>query len=541
MSPRDLRREFRGFRPGPLGRRADPSGRRRVEPAAISRGAAPLVRPPGRARPGGRLLGHRGPHRRRAARRALLADAPRGRAGRERQDAFRGGGRPRPADRGRRRATSSRIVRRAAPRTRGARSRTGPDPKLPAEALVDEPGRAAPVAGPRRQRRDGEPRAGSVAEARRDLAATRRLEAPFVVLGLGPVDLSALSIRTASGVLRVVPGLDLEPGGRPVVDPRLPLPERRPAGPLAERDRRNRVASRRLDLRLRGHLRRKREHRLGRGSREGTGRPAPRRGRRGLGLPAAVPGIAGPDAAGRRRDSCSRRTGGRSSSPPENRLPAEQVWELGAIATTRGSGDVRDEGRRHSRSCVAVAPGAGPAVDVREGHAAAPPSRRRSRPSSQPIFAASRRKRNELRLFYVALVGVLRGGRRRGHAPRARAPPPRRARRRRDRLRTAVARASRRATALDEVGRLSRGHEGPRSPRALADRLHGGRPPSRADGRAHDAPGGDVRAAHAADRRARRRHEGLDLPLGARDPFARPDAAGLRRPRRGAARPARSA
>ncbi|MGZ6989202.1 MAG: hypothetical protein ACXVH0_09605, partial [Thermoanaerobaculia bacterium] len=100
----------------------------------------------------------------------------------------------------------------------------GPDPELAEELLVDEPGgllrtlgRGVSAAAVSRKR-------GLVAEARRDLSATRRLEAPFVALGLGPGDLSALSIRTASGVLRVVPGLDLSPGGRPVIDPRFGFP-----------------------------------------------------------------------------------------------------------------------------------------------------------------------------------------------------------------------------------------------------------------------------------------------------------------------------
>src|ERR1039457_5492633 len=118
------------------------------------------------------------------------------------------------------------IVRRSAEESRRALEE-GPDPKLPAEALVDEPGgllrspgRGVSAAMVSRQR-------GLGAEARRDLAATRRLEAPFVVLGLGPVDLSALSIRTASGVLRVVPGADLQPGGRPAIVPGFRSPSRR--------------------------------------------------------------------------------------------------------------------------------------------------------------------------------------------------------------------------------------------------------------------------------------------------------------------------
>src|SRR5271169_4833327 len=115
------------------------------------------------------------------------------------------------------------ILRRCAEESRRALE-AGPDPRLPAEALVGEPGgllrsRDRGVSAAMVSRRHGlDP------EARRDLAATRRLEAPFVVLGLGPVDLSALSIGTASGVLRIVPGLDLSHGGRPIIDPAFRFP-----------------------------------------------------------------------------------------------------------------------------------------------------------------------------------------------------------------------------------------------------------------------------------------------------------------------------
>jgi signal transduction histidine kinase len=74
---------------------------------------------------------------------------------------------------------------------------------------------------------------GFTARARRDLAATRRVEAPFVILGVASPAVSALSVRTASGVLRVVPGLDLNPGGTPVVDPAFGFPSES-ARPLVE-------------------------------------------------------------------------------------------------------------------------------------------------------------------------------------------------------------------------------------------------------------------------------------------------------------------
>ncbi len=115
------------------------------------------------------------------------------------------------------------IVRRAAEKARRALL-DGPDPGLPAEALVDDAGGLVRTAGHGVSAAMVSRAAKVRVDARRDLAATRRLEAPFVVLGLGPVDLSALSIRTASGVLRVVPGLDLSPGGRPVIDPAFGFP-----------------------------------------------------------------------------------------------------------------------------------------------------------------------------------------------------------------------------------------------------------------------------------------------------------------------------
>ncbi len=115
------------------------------------------------------------------------------------------------------------IVRQAAVETARALE-AGPDPDRPAEALVDEPG------GPLRSARSGvsvamvSRRTGLTAEAKRDLGATRRLEAPFVAFGLGPVDVSAIAVRTASGVLRAVPGRPLRAGGANVVGPDFEFP-----------------------------------------------------------------------------------------------------------------------------------------------------------------------------------------------------------------------------------------------------------------------------------------------------------------------------
>lgn len=124
------------------------------------------------------------------------------------------------------------ITHRAAENARRALE-DGPDPKLPVEPLVEDAGGILRTSGHGVSAAMVSRAAGLGDSARHDLAATRRLEAPFVVLGLGPVDLSALSIRTASGVLRVVPGLDLSPGGRPVVDPAFRFPSAS-ARPLVE-------------------------------------------------------------------------------------------------------------------------------------------------------------------------------------------------------------------------------------------------------------------------------------------------------------------
>jgi signal transduction histidine kinase/HAMP domain-containing protein len=115
------------------------------------------------------------------------------------------------------------IARRAAVETARALE-AGPEADAPPEALVDEPG------APLRTARAGvsvglvSRQAASTREARRDLAATRRLEAPFVALGLGPVDVAAIEVQTASGVMRIIPGRPLTPGGKTIVGPDFTFP-----------------------------------------------------------------------------------------------------------------------------------------------------------------------------------------------------------------------------------------------------------------------------------------------------------------------------
>ena len=100
------------------------------------------------------------------------------------------------------------IVRSAAAETAGALE-AGPEPGRPPEELVDEPGGPIRTARSRASVAIVSRRTGVTREARRDVEATRRLEAPFVALGLGPEDVSAIAVHTPSGVLRVVPGRPL--------------------------------------------------------------------------------------------------------------------------------------------------------------------------------------------------------------------------------------------------------------------------------------------------------------------------------------------
>ena len=129
------------------------------------------------------------------------------------------------------------IVRHAGVETARALE-AGPEAGRPAEELVDEPG------SPLRSARPGvsvamvSRLAGLTPQARRDLEATRRLEAPFVSLGLGPVDVSAIAVRTASGVMRIIPGRPRAPGGPSAVGPDFGFPsaESRPLAALPPPD-----------------------------------------------------------------------------------------------------------------------------------------------------------------------------------------------------------------------------------------------------------------------------------------------------------------
>ncbi len=342
------------------------------------------------------------------------------------------------------------IVRRAAEESRRALAE-GPDPTLPAETLVDEPGGLLRTPGNGVSAAIVSRERGLVPEARRDLAATRRLEAPFVVLGLGPVDLSALAIRTASGVLRIVPGLDVKPGGKAIVDPRFHFPSNS-AVPLAD----------------------------------GTG---------GAGSPPVVWTSVYEDTyAGNGKIVSAvalvKGTNGRllgevgvdwvfprmfqgSQDPtrpddvelvfaadgravvvaPGNRFPAEQIRELGALAAGWGTETFETKvGEQTFLVAARHVPDLGWTYAKITPRAAV---EKKVADQLLPIFAESLRKRNEVRLLYVALVGLFAAAV--VVATRRALAPLRRVARAADAV--AVGRPSphlAESGQLDEVGRLSR-------------------------------------------------------------------------------------
>ena len=294
------------------------------------------------------------------------------------------------------------IARRAAAESSRALE-AGPDPSLPAETLVDEAGGLLRTAGRGVSVAMVSRRRGLDGEALRDLAATRRLEAPFAALGLGPGDLSALSIRTASGVLRVVPGLDLKPGGKPVIDPAFRFPSDS-ARPLVD-------------------------------GAAGTGSPPviwtdvyqdtyagsgnivsavalvkDRNGR--LVAEVAVdwvfPRLFQESQDPTRPDDVEfvfARDGRPVVVAPRNRFRPERIRELGAIVATQGTGIV--ETKIGGETFLLAMRDVG---DLRWTYARVAPRatlEKRVADQIQPIYAETRRKRDELRLLYVALVGLL--------------------------------------------------------------------------------------------------------------------------------------
>ena len=278
----------------------------------------------------------------------------------------------------------------------------GPDPKLLAEPLVDEPGGLLRTLGHGVSAAAVSRKRGLVAEARRDLAATRRLEAPFVALGLGPGDLSALSIRTASGILRVVPGLDLSPGGRPVVDPRFRFPS---DSTLPDA---NGTGGDGLPPVLWSGVY---EDRYA-GNGNIVSAVAFVKGRNGrllaeVGVDWVFPRLLQGSLDPMRPDDVEfvfTEDGRAVVVVPQNRFPVERVKELGAIVTKRESGTFE---MKIGDQTLLVAMRRVP--DLRWTYAkVAPRAAFDGKVAAQiePIFAATLRRRNDLRLFYLALVGV---------------------------------------------------------------------------------------------------------------------------------------
>ena len=278
----------------------------------------------------------------------------------------------------------------------------GPDPNLPPEKLVDEPGGLLRSAGSGVSAAMVSRQRGIVAEARRDLAATRRLEAPFVVLGLGPADLSALSIRTASGVLRVVPGLDLKPGGRPVVDPAFRFPT--DSGRLLADGNGGSGSPAVIWSRV------YEDTYAGNGNIVSA--VALVKGRNGrllaeVGVDWVFPRLFQGTQDPTRPDDVEfvfAEDGRAVVVAPKNRFPPERVEEFGAIVVKRGSGVLETKvGGQAFLLVVRRVP------DLRWTYAKVAPRaalERKVASQIEPIFAETLRKRNELRLLYLALVGV---------------------------------------------------------------------------------------------------------------------------------------
>jgi signal transduction histidine kinase/HAMP domain-containing protein len=278
----------------------------------------------------------------------------------------------------------------------------GPDPELAEELLVDEPGGLLRTLGRGVSAAAVSRRRGLVNEARRDLSATRRLEAPFVALGLGPGDLSALSIRTASGVLRVVPGLDLSPGGRPVVDPRFGFPSDSTLSVT------NEIGGDGSPPVLWSGVY---EDRYA-GNGNIVSAVAFVKGRNGrllaeVGVDWDFPRLFQGSLDPMRPDDVEfvfTEDGRAVVVVPQNRFPVERVKELGAIVTKRESGTLE---MKIGDQTLLVAMRRLP--DLRWTYAKVAPRAafdEKVAAQIEPIFAETLRRRNDLRLFYLALVGV---------------------------------------------------------------------------------------------------------------------------------------
>jgi signal transduction histidine kinase/HAMP domain-containing protein len=277
----------------------------------------------------------------------------------------------------------------------------GPDPKLAAESLAEDAGGLLRTTGRGVSAAAVSRAAGLETRARRDLASTRRLEAPFVALGLGPADLSALSIRTASGVFRVVPGLDLSPDGKPVIAPDFRFPSAS-ARPLVDGAGGTGPAVIWSDVYEDSYA----------GNGNIVSAVALVKGKNGR-LLGEVAGdwvfprlfLGSEDPKERNDVEFLFTADGRVVlSMPARRIGPEQVREVGAVVAARGDGivETKIEGQPFLLVVRHV-------PDLRWTYARITPrAALEKKVASQidPIFAAAERKRDELRLLYLALVGV---------------------------------------------------------------------------------------------------------------------------------------
>jgi signal transduction histidine kinase/HAMP domain-containing protein len=236
----------------------------------------------------------------------------------------------------------------------------------------------------------------------RDLAATQRLQAPFALLLVGHPDLSAVSILTASGVLRVVPGRDLgrfvAEGGVPA-DFRAPTPTARPlasqpAGgdPVAWSSLYEDVYARRGRLVTAVTLVRDRGGEIV----------------AEVGVDWTVADTLG-KGAGRTHGPDAEILVGGDRQPavvaPPDALSAEELLALTGVVAREGAGDF--ERKIHGEShLVAVRRIEGlPWLYARVSSLA--PLRGRVRTQAQAIFGAEQQKRNRLRIVYLALIAGL--------------------------------------------------------------------------------------------------------------------------------------
>jgi signal transduction histidine kinase/HAMP domain-containing protein len=238
--------------------------------------------------------------------------------------------------------------------------------------------------------------------ALRDLAATRRLEEPFAALLVGHPDLSAVSILTASGVLRVVPGGDI---GRFVAEGSVPADFRAPtqtARPLAARPagedpvawstlyedvytRRGRVVTAMTLVRDR------------------AGEIAAEVGVDWTVADALARGVG--RAHGADAEILFAGDGHPPVVAPQDALQGEELGALTAVVAREGAGDF--ERKIHGEGhLVAVRKVEGlPWLYARVSSLG--PLRARVRAQAQAIFGAEEQKRNRLRAVYVALIAGL--------------------------------------------------------------------------------------------------------------------------------------